>query len=184
EGNVVSNTYTLNGSFGSGVVAEGTGILLNNEMDDFAAKPGTPNMYGLIQGERNAVAPKKRPLSAMTPTFVLRKDGTLWFAVGSPGGPTIINTVLQVITNVVDFDMNIQQAIDAPRIHHQWLPDEIAHEPYGMSADTSRALERRGHKLTARPRYMGDAQGIMIEEKTNVRLGASDPRNDGAPVGY
>ncbi|MDQ3754985.1 MAG: gamma-glutamyltransferase, partial [Acidobacteriota bacterium] len=183
-GNVVSNTYTLNGSYGSGVVAKGTGILMNNEMDDFAAKPGVPNYYGLIQGERNAVAPKKRPLSAMTPTFVMRKDGTLWFAVGSPGGPTIINTVLQTIINIVDHDMNISQAIDSPRIHHQWLPDEIVYEPYGFSADTKRALEGRGHKLIARPRYMGDAQGIMIEEKTGVRLGASDPRNDGAPVGY
>ncbi|HEV2707603.1 MAG TPA: gamma-glutamyltransferase [Pyrinomonadaceae bacterium] len=184
EGNVVSNTYTLNDSFGSKVIIRGTGFLMNNEMDDFAAKPGTPNLYGLIQGERNAVAPRKRPLSAMTPTFVLRRDGTLWFAVGSPGGPTIINTVLQVITNVVDFDMNIQQAIDAPRIHHQWLPDEIVYEPYGMSADTARALEARGHQLTARPRYMGDAHGVMIEEKTGVRLGASDSRNEGAPVGY
>ncbi|HEX8852410.1 MAG TPA: gamma-glutamyltransferase, partial [Pyrinomonadaceae bacterium] len=184
EGNVVSNTYTLNDSFGSKVIIRGTGFLMNNEMDDFAAKPGTPNLYGLIQGERNAVAPRKRPLSAMTPTFVLRRDGTLWFAVGSPGGPTIINTVLQVITNIVDFDMNIQQAIDAPRIHHQWLPDEIVYEPYGMSADTSRALEARGHRLTERPRYMGDAHGVMLEEKTGVRLGASDPRNEGAPVGY
>jgi gamma-glutamyltranspeptidase / glutathione hydrolase len=183
-GNCVSNTYTLNDGYGSKVTISGTGILMNNEMDDFAAKPGTPNLYGLIQGERNAVAPRKRPLSAMTPTFVLRKDGTLWFAVGSPGGPTIINTVLQVITNVVDFDMNIQQAIDAPRIHHQWLPDEIVYEPLGMSADTSRALESRGHRLTARPRYMGDAQGIMIEEETGVRLGASDPRQAGEPVGY
>ncbi|MDQ3134095.1 MAG: gamma-glutamyltransferase [Acidobacteriota bacterium] len=183
-GNVVSNTYTLNDSYGSSVVAKGTGILLNNEMDDFAAKPGTPNLYGLIQGERNAVAPKKRPLSAMTPTFVMRKDGTLWFAIGSPGGPTIINTVLQTVVNVVDHDMNIQQAIDAPRIHHQWLPDEIVYEPYGLSADTQRALQARGHKLVDKPRYMGDAQGIMIEEQTGVRLGASDPRNDGAPVGY
>ncbi|HEU4597811.1 MAG TPA: gamma-glutamyltransferase [Pyrinomonadaceae bacterium] len=183
-GNAVSNTYTLNDSFGSKVVARGTGVLLNNEMDDFAAKPGTPNLYGLIQGENNAVAARKRPLSAMTPTFVLRKDGSLWFAVGTPGGPTIINTVLQVISNVVDFDMNIQQAIDAPRIHHQWLPDEIVYEPFGMSADTSRALTGRGHQVTARPRYMGDAQGIMIEEQTGVRLGASDPRNFGEPVGY
>jgi gamma-glutamyltranspeptidase/glutathione hydrolase len=184
EGNTVSNTYTLNGSYGSGVIASGTGVLLNNEMDDFAAKPGEPNMYGLIQSERNAVAPRKRPLSAMTPTFVLRRDGTFWFAVGSPGGPTIINTVLQVITNVIDFDMNIQQAIDAPRIHHQWLPDHIVYEPYGVSADTFRTLERLGHKLVDKPRYMGDAHGIMIEEKTGVRLGASDPRNDGAPAGY
>ena len=125
EGNAVANTYTLNNSYGSAAVAKGTGIILNDEMDDFAAKPGTPNMYGLIQGERNAVAPQKRPLSAMTPTIVLRKDGSLWFTVGSPGGPTIINTVLCVITNVVDYGMNIQQAIDAPRIHHQWLPDTL-----------------------------------------------------------
>ncbi|HEX8557715.1 MAG TPA: gamma-glutamyltransferase [Pyrinomonadaceae bacterium] len=184
EGNCVSNTFTLNDSYGSKVVVKGTGILMNDEMDDFAAKPGTPNMYGLVQGERNAVAPGKRPLSAMTPTLVLRKDGSLWFAVGSPGGPTIINTVLQVIVNVVDFDMNIQQAIDAPRIHHQWLPDEITYEPYGLSADTSRALEARGHRLAPRPRYMGDAQGVMIEDKTGVRLGASDPRNFGEPAGY
>jgi gamma-glutamyltranspeptidase / glutathione hydrolase len=184
EGNAVSNTYTLNWGYGSGVTAKGTGILLNNEMDDFAAKPGTPNLFGLIQGERNAVAPRKRPLSSMTPTFVLRKDGVLWFAVGSPGGPTIINTVLHVITNIIDHGMNIQQAIDAPRIHHQWLPDEIIYEPYGLSTDTQRALESRGHKLTAKPRYMGDAEGIMIEEKTGMRLGASDPRSEGASVGY
>jgi gamma-glutamyltranspeptidase/glutathione hydrolase len=183
-GNAVSNTYTLNLGFGSGVTAKGTGVLLNNEMDDFAAKPGTPNAFGLIQGERNAVAPRKRPLSAMTPTFVLRKNGTLWFTIGTPGGPTIINTVLQAIINIVDHDMDIQQAIDAPRIHHQWLPDEIAHEPYGLSADTQRALTARGHKLTARPRYMGDAHGIMIEEQTGMRLGASDSRNEGAAVGY
>ncbi|CAN5856873.1 gamma-glutamyltransferase [soil metagenome] len=184
-GNAVANTYTLNDSFGSGVVAKGTGIVLNNEMDDFAAKPGTPNLYGLIQGERNAVAPRKRPLSAMTPTFVLRKDGSLWFTVGTPGGPTIINTVLQVITNVIDYKMNIQQAIDAPRIHHQWQPDEVAWEPYGLSGDTQLALSSRRHKLVTRPRYMGDAQGIMIEEKTGVRLGATDPRrSDGLAVGY
>ena len=185
DGNAVANTYTLNGGYGSGVVAKDTGVLLNNEMDDFAAKPGAPNAYGLIQGENNAVGARKRPLSAMTPTFVLRQDGSLWFAVGSPGGPTIINTVLQVITNIIDYDMNIQQAIDAPRIHHQWLPDELVYEPYGLSADTKRALEGRGQKLVTRPRYMGDAEGIMIEEKTGVRLGASDPRGpDSAAVGY
>ncbi|MDT7541476.1 MAG: gamma-glutamyltranspeptidase / glutathione hydrolase [Acidobacteriota bacterium] len=184
DGNAVSNTYTLNLGYGSGVTASGTGVLMNNEMDDFAAKPGTPNAFGLIQSEKNAVAPRKRPLSAMTPTFVLRKDGTLWFAVGSPGGPTIINTVLQVIVNVVDHDMDIQEAIDAPRIHHQWLPDEIVYEPFGLSADTERALQSRGHKLVAKPRYMGDAQGIMIEAKTGMRLGASDSRAEGQPVGY
>ena len=165
-------------------MAKGTGLLLNDEMDDFAAKPGTPNMYGLIQGERNAVAPKKRPLSAMTPTIVLRKDGSLWFTVGSPGGPTIINTVLCIITNVIDYEMNIQQAIDFPRIHHQWLPDELVGEPFGLSGDTQRALTSRGHKL-AKLRYLGDAEGIMIEEKTGMRLGATDPRrSDGQAVGY
>jgi gamma-glutamyltranspeptidase/glutathione hydrolase len=183
-GNAVSNTYTLNNSYGSAAVAKGTGLLLNDEMDDFAAKPGTPNMYGLIQGERNAVAPKKRPLSAMTPTIVLRKDGSLWFTVGSPGGPTIINTVLCVITNVIDYEMNIQQAIDFPRIHHQWLPDELVGEPFGLSGDTQKALAARGHKL-AKLRYLGDAEGIMIEEKTGVRLGATDPRrSDGQAIGY
>src|ERR1041385_757476 len=176
DGNAVSNTYTLNNSYGSAVVAKGTGIIMNDEMDDFAAKPGTPNLYGLIQGERNAVAPRKRPLSAMTPTFVLRKDGSLWFTVGSPGGPTIINTVLDVITNVIDFNMNIQQAIDAPRIHHQWLPDELVYEPYWLSGDTQKALTKSGHKLVKKPRYLGDCEGIMIEEKTGVRLGATDPR--------
>lgn len=184
DGNAVSNTYTLNNSYGSAAVAKGTGILLNDEMDDFAAKPGTPNLYGLIQGERNAVAPKKRPLSAMTPTIVLRKDGSLWFTIGSPGGPTIINTVLCVITNVIDYEMNIQQAIDFPRIHHQWLPDELVGEPFGLSGDTQKALTARGHKL-AKLRYLGDAEGIMIEEKTGVRLGATDPRrSDGLAVGY
>ena len=184
EGNAVANTYTLNNSYGSAAVAKGTGIILNDEMDDFAAKPGTPNMYGLIQGERNAVAPHKRPLSAMTPTFVLRKDGSLWFTVGSPGGPTIINTALCVIINVVDYGMDIQQALDFPRIHHQWLPDELIFEPYGLSGDTQRALVSLGHKL-ARPRYLGDAEGIMIEEKTGMRLGATDPRrSDGLAVGY
>jgi gamma-glutamyltranspeptidase/glutathione hydrolase len=193
DGNAVANTYTLNDDYGSGVVIKGTGMLLNDEMDDFTSKAGVPNAYGLIQGERNAIAPRKRPLSAMTPTFVLRKDETLWFTVGSPGGPRIINAVLQVIVNVIDFDMNIQQAIDAPRIHHQWLPDELFYEPYGLSADTLRALEERGHKLTLRPEnkgytlegYMGDVQSIMLEEKTGMRLGASDPRrSEGGPVGY
>jgi gamma-glutamyltranspeptidase/glutathione hydrolase len=194
EGNAVSNTYTLNDSFGSKAVVKGTGILLNNEMDDFAAKPGTPNLYGLIQGERNAVGPRKRPLSAMSPTFVLRPDGSLWFAVGSPGGPRIINAVLQIIINVVDYGMNIQQAIDAPRVHHQWLPDELVYEPFGLSSDTRRALEAMGHKLIlttekekttgSQLRFMGDAQGVMIEEGTGVRLGASDSRNWGEPVGY
>jgi gamma-glutamyltranspeptidase/glutathione hydrolase len=193
EGNAVANSYTLNDSYGSRVVAKGTGFLLNNEMDDFSAKPGTANLYGLIQGERNAIAPGKRPLSAMTPTFVLRRDGSLWFAIGSPGGATIINTVLQIITNVIDYDMNLQQAIDAPRIHNQWLPDEVAYEPYALSEDTLRILRSRGHILRIRrdagwtdgDGYMGVAAGVMIEEKTGVRLGATDPRrSDGLALGY
>ena len=183
EGNVVSNTYTLNGGYGSGVTARGTGVLLNNEMDDFTSKPGVPNAYGLLQSENNAIAPRKRPLSAMTPTIVL-KDGKVWFAIGSPGGPTIINTVLQVIVNVVDFGMNIQQAIDAPRFHHQWMPDRIDCEPFGINRDTRAALEKKGHVFAERPRYMGDAEGVMIDLKNGMRLGASDPRSGGVPVGY
>jgi gamma-glutamyltranspeptidase/glutathione hydrolase len=183
EGNVVSNTYTLNESFGSGVTAAGTGVLLNNEMDDFTSKPGVPNAYGLLQGEANAIAPRKRPLSAMTPTVVL-KDGKLYFAIGSPGGPTIINTVLQVIVNIIDFGMNIQQAIDAPRIHHQWMPDRVRWEPFGLNADTRAILERKGHVFAAKPGKIGDVEGVMIDQVTGMRLGASDPRQGGVPAGY
>jgi gamma-glutamyltranspeptidase/glutathione hydrolase len=184
DGNVVTNTYTLNGSFGSKVTVAGTGILLNNEMDDFAAKPGAPNMYGLLQSEQNAVAARKRPLSAMTPTIVL-KDGKLWFACGSPGGPTIINTVLQTLINVIDHGMTIQEAVDAPRIHHQWMPDEIAYEVGGIVADVKDKLQWMGHKFAEKPRTtMGDCEAIMIEDKTGVRLGASDPRRGGQAIGY
>ena len=183
EGNVVTNTYTLNGGYGSGATARGTGVLLNNEMDDFTSKPGVPNAYGLLQSENNAIAPRKRPLSAMTPTIVL-KDGKVWFAIGSPGGPTIINTVLQVIVNIVDFGMNIQQAIDSPRFHHQWMPDRIQFEPMGVNRDTRAALERKGHTFAEKAGNMGDAEGIMIDPKNGMRLGASDPRSGGVPVGY
>jgi gamma-glutamyltranspeptidase/glutathione hydrolase len=183
DGNVVSCTTTINDSFGNKITVEGAGFLLNNEMDDFAPKPGSANAYGLIQGEANAVAARKRPLSSMTPTIVM-KGGKFWFAVGSPGGPTIINTVMQVITNVVDYEMTIQQAIDAPRVHHQWLPDQITYEPMGLVADTLNILRGMGHKFIDRPRYMGDAHGIMIEDKTGLRLGASDPRLNGKSIGY
>ena len=182
-GNVVANTYTLNGSYGSGVTVRGAGFLLNNEMDDFTSKPGVPNMFGLLQSEANQIGPRKRPLSAMTPTIVLR-DGKPYFALGSPGGPTIINTVLQVILNIIDFGMNLQQAIAMPRVHHQWMPDQIVYEPFGLSRDTIEALRARGHAFAERPRYMGDVQAIMIEPETGMRLGASDPRMDGRPVGY
>jgi gamma-glutamyltranspeptidase/glutathione hydrolase len=183
HGNVVTNTYTLNDGYGAGITALSTGILLNNEMDDFTSKPGVPNDYQLIQGEANAIQPKKRPLSSMTPTIVLR-DGKLLFAIGSPGGPTIINTVLQVVVNVIDFRMNIQQAIDAPRFHHQWLPDEIYWEEHEFNKDTRGALERLGHKFRERPGALGDAHGIMVDPGTGVRMGASDPRLGGVPVGY
>jgi gamma-glutamyltranspeptidase/glutathione hydrolase len=189
EGNVVSSTYTLNDGYGSGVTATGTGVLLNNEMDDFTSKPGVPNDYQLIQGEANAIQPKKRPLSSMTPTIVL-KDGKVLFAIGSPGGPTIINTVLQVILNVVDFGMDMQEAIDAPRFHHQWMPDHIYWEPNGINPDTRAGLERIGHKFRpiagtgATPGDIGDAQGIMIDPTTGMKMGASDPRLGGVPVGY
>jgi gamma-glutamyltranspeptidase/glutathione hydrolase len=190
EGNIVTNTYTLNDSYGSGVTARGTGILLNNEMDDFTSKVGVANDYGLMQGEANAIQPKKRPLSSMTPTLVL-KDGKPLFAIGSPGGPTIINTVLHVIVNVVDFGMNIQQAIDAPRFHHQWQPDMVYWEAFGMSPDTRTALEKMGHKFrdipgAARtlPSNIGDAHGVMIDPATGMRMGASDPRLGGVAVGW
>lgn len=182
DGNAVANTYTLNGSYGSGVTIEGTGILMNNEMDDFTAKAGVPNAYGLIQGEANMIEPQKRPLSAMTPTFLTR-DGRLFLVIGSPGGPTIISTVLQVILNIVDFGFNVQEAIDAPRFHHQWLPDELRLESRGFAADVVAALESRGHRITMRG-MMGDAEGILIDPATNLRLGASDPRADGVTVGY
>lgn len=184
DGTIVTNTYTINDLYGSGVTAKGTGVLLNDEMDDFAARPGKPNLFGLIQGEKNKVEPGKRPLSSMTPTIVLHKDGSPWFALGARGGPRIINAVLQTVINMIDHDMNIQQAIDAPRIHHQWLPDEIMWEPFGMSNDTRKALEGLGHKFTERPAYVAQATGIAIEEKTGVRLGAIDARGDGEAIGY
>ncbi len=184
DGNVVVNTYTLNGSYGSGVVVRGAGFFMNDEMDDFAAKPGVPNMFGLIQGEANSVAPGKRPLSAMTPTLVL-KDQKLVLALGSPGGPTIINTVLQIILNVFDYHMNIQQAVNAPRLHHQWIPDTVGFEPFGIPEDTRRALEKMGHQFAARAGYMGDAEAVMIDQESGMRWGASDPRNpDAAALGY
>jgi gamma-glutamyltranspeptidase/glutathione hydrolase len=182
EGTVVSNTYTINDLYGSKVTAKGTGVLLNDEMDDFAARPGVPNLYGLIQGENNSVQPKKRPLSSMTPTIVLKKDGTLWFALGARGGPRIITSVLQAVINVIDHDMNIQQAIDAPRIHHQWYPDEILFEPYGMSTDTQTALEKLGHKFGDTV-TIASMTGIMIDAD-GTRLGAIDARSDGEAIGF
>ncbi len=187
-GNAVANTYTLNGGFGSGVTIAGTGILMNNEMDDFTSAVGVPNMFGLIQGEANAIAPGKRPLSSMTPTFVT-KDGRLLLVTGSPGGPTIINTVLQIITNVIDHGMPVQQAVEAPRINEQWMPDLITYERYGLSPDTLAALQAKGHTLKERASYegayQGDGETIAVDPRTGLRLGAADPRkNDAKAVGY
>jgi gamma-glutamyltranspeptidase/glutathione hydrolase len=181
QGNAVANTYTLNLAYGSGVTVRGAGFLLNDEMDDFSARPGTPNAFGLIQGERNAIAPRKRPLSSMTPTVVL-KDGKPYMILGSPGGPTIINTVLLIITNVIDHGMNIRQAVEAPRIHHQWLPDAIDWEPFGLATDVRQALKMRGHILAPKPEIIGDAQAILIDPGSGRRSGASDPRGGGAAL--
>lgn len=183
-GNAVSNTYTLNFSFGTGIVAAGTGILLNNEMDDFSAKPGVPNAYGLVGGEANAIEAGKRPLSSMTPTIVL-KDGKPWLVTGSPGGSRIITTVLQLLVNVIDHDMNIAEASAAVRVHHQWLPDTLFVER-GLSPDTLRLLAERGHKVVER-NASGSTQTIMRLERDGAALllGAADPRRIGAlAVGY
>ncbi|MDZ7643160.1 MAG: gamma-glutamyltransferase [Woeseiaceae bacterium] len=175
DGNAVANTYTLNFSYGSGISVPGAGFLLNNEMDDFAAKPGVPNAFGLIGGEANAVQPGKRPLSSMTPALVL-KDGRPWLATGSPGGSRIITSVLQMLVNVIDHGMNIADATATPRIHHQWLPDELQLES-GFSPDTVAELRRRGHNVTA-SQAMGSLQSVMRGDE--LFRGASDPRRPGA----
>ena len=174
DGNAVSNTYTLNTGYGSGVVIPGTGVLMNNEMDDFATQPGKPNVFGLIQSEKNNVQPGKRPLSSMTPTILVR-DGKLYAVLGSPGGPTIINTVFQTILNVVDFRMNIQQAVAAPRFHHQWMPDRISWEPYGLPSDLRAAMEAKGHTFAQNGARMGSCHAILVDT-TGDRLTGVDPR--------
>ncbi|MBO2675579.1 gamma-glutamyltransferase [Shewanella algae] len=179
-GNAVSNTYTLNFSYGSGLVADGTGILLNNEMDDFSAKPGTPNGYGLVGGEANSVQGNKRPLSSMSPTMIM-KDGQPFLVTGSPGGARIITTVLQIIMNVIDHDLNIAEASFAPRMHHQWLPDEIRVER-SLNGDTIALLEAMGHQVKVKS-SMGSTQSIMVTEEG--KFGASDPRRAGSEAaGY
>jgi gamma-glutamyltranspeptidase / glutathione hydrolase len=181
EGNAVAVTTTLNDSFGSRVTAEGLGFLLNDEMDDFASKQGVPNMFGLIQGPANAIGPGKRPLSAMAPTIVL-KDSKLFLVLGSPGGPRIITTVANILMGVVDYGMNIQEAVNAPRFHHQWLPDVVSLEQ-GFSPATVKALEAMGHKVEAGD-YWSDGECIMIDPKSGERLGASDKRNNGRAIGF
>ncbi|MCS7025438.1 MAG: gamma-glutamyltransferase [Bryobacteraceae bacterium] len=178
-GNAVALTYTINGGYGNGVTVPGLGFLLNNEMDDFAAKPGVPNMFGLVQGEANAIQPYKRPLSSMTPTIVL-KDGKLFMVVGAPGGSRIITGVLQVILNVIDFGMNVQEAIDAPRFHHQWRPDQLSLES-GFSPDTIELLKQRGHQIRSIPN-VALVEAIVVEN--GFLAGGSDRRAHGKAAGF
>ncbi|RIK87537.1 MAG: gamma-glutamyltransferase [Hyphomicrobiales bacterium] len=175
DGNAVAVTYTLNGSFGIGKVAEGTGILLNNEMDDFTIKPGVPNLYGLVQGEANAIEPGKSPLSSMSPTIV-SKDGEPFMVIGSPGGSRIITIMLSAIMNVVDHGMDLQEAIDAPRIHHQWLPDRVLMEPYALSPDTLRLLAGMGYRVGTDPDWTiwGEAAGILVGGRNLRQIAAGD----------
>jgi len=181
-GNAVSVTTTLNDGFGSRVTSGKLGFILNDEMDDFTSKPGVPNGYGLIQGEANSIAPGKRPLSAMAPTIVL-KDGKLLLVLGSPGGPRIISTVGNILMGVLDYGLDIQQAVNAPRFHHQWEPDEIFVERVGLSPDTIKLLETRGHKVKTEG-YWSDGECIAIDLRTGERLGAPDGRGGGRAVGY
>jgi gamma-glutamyltranspeptidase/glutathione hydrolase len=182
DGNAVAVTTTLNVYFGSRVTIGSLGFLLNDEMDDFSSKPGAPNVFGLIQGDANAVGPNKRPLSAMTPTIVL-KEGKLWLVLGTPGGPTIITTVANILTGVADYGLDIQQAVNAPRFHEQWLPDRIMMERNRFSPDTLALLKDRGNDLTFGG--VGDGECIEIDLDSGRRLGASDSRNEtGKAVGY
>jgi len=176
DGNVVSNTYTLNFSYGSGISVAGAGFLLNNEMDDFVSKPGVPNAFGLLGGKANSVEAGKRPLSSMTPTIVFA-GGEPWFATGSPGGSRIITTVLQMLVNVIDHGMNIADASNQPRMHHQWYPDELLLES-GFSPDTIRLLELRGHAVRPSSSSLGSLQSVAIRD--DVYRGASDPRRPNA----
>lgn len=181
-GNAVSMTTTINSGYGSGVVVEGAGFLLNNEMDDFSAKPGTPNQFGLLGGEANAIVPNKRMLSSMTPTIIL-KNNEPFLVLGSPGGSTIITVVLQVALNCMEFEMDLQAAVNAPRIHHQWFPDEIFYEPYGLNNDVIDNLKTAGHKF-GNLRRLGLVEAIMIDKKKNVIWGATDPRGSGLAEGF
>lgn len=181
-GNAVSTTYTINSAYGNRIVVEGLGFLLNNEMDDFSSKPGAPNQFGLIGSVANSIQPKKRMLSSMTPTVIL-KDGKPFMVIGSPGGSTIITQVLQTIMNVIDFGMNIYDAISVPRIHHQWLPDEIYYENYSLSEDVKKNLIEKGH-IIGPVRSLGRMEGILIDTEKNIFYGTSDPRGFGTASGY
>ncbi len=182
-GNAVSTTTTINSWFGNGIVVDGAGFFLNNEMDDFSGKPGVPNQYGLIGGSANAVQPNKRMLSAMTPTIVV-KDNQPFLVVGSPGGSTIITTVLQVIVNVIDFKMNLRDAVAAVRVHHQWYPDTLFYEHGSLSKGVVKALKARGYNVKEREAGQGRVEAILIDHKKGILYGVSDPRSHGAASGY
>jgi gamma-glutamyltranspeptidase/glutathione hydrolase len=180
-GNAVAVTTTLNGSYGSKVYVESGGYFLNNEMDDFSSKPGVPNMFGLIGGEANAIAPQKRMLSAMTPTIV-EKNGALSMIVGTPGGSTIITSVLQTLLNVYEFEMDIQTAVSAPRFHHQWLPDVVVFEPNRFENDFILKLQEKGYNIKEEyTRIIGRVDAIHIAEDGTIQTGA-DPRGDDTAV--
>lgn len=181
DGNAASVTTTLNNSYGSLVVVEGAGFLLNDEMDDFSVKPGTPNLYGLVGGKANAIEPSKRMLSSMTPS-ILEKDGKLFMVVGTPGGSTIITSVFQTIVNVVDFGMTMQEAVAAPRFHHQRLPDRIDYEPSAISENVRESLKQKGYVLKERKPY-GRVDGILVNTDGTYQAGA-DPRGDDKAIGY
>jgi gamma-glutamyltranspeptidase/glutathione hydrolase len=182
-GNAVAVTTTLNGGFGSGVVVRGAGFLLNNEMDDFTSKPGVPNAYGLVQGEANAIAPGKRMLSAMTPTVVINPAGRTELITGTPGGATIITSIFQIVSNHIDFGLPVRTSVDAPRFHHQNLPDVIRFERDGLEPGTVEALRRMGHDLSERNGISGDVESIWIAPD-GTRYGAADRRRDGSALGY
>lgn len=181
-GNAVSCTTTINSTFGAGVVVDGAGFFLNNEMDDFSAKPGEPNQFGLIGGEANAIAAKKRMLSSMTPTIVC-KDGEVRFVLGSPGGGRIITAVTQVLLNLLDHEMSLERAVAAPRIHHQWLPNQIEWEQFAIVSDVRRGLEQRGHQLAEHAGSVGRVQAIEIRPD-GTRIGVCDPRSGGSAAAY
>ncbi|MDP2958453.1 MAG: gamma-glutamyltransferase [Longimicrobiales bacterium] len=183
QGNAVAVTTTINSWYGCRVTVTGAGFVLNNEMDDFAAKPGTPNQFGLVQGENNAVGPGKRMLSAMAPSIVVAPSGRLRMVTGTPGGATIITTVFQVISNVLDYGMDVVAAVNAPRVHHQHLPDQIYYEAGGLEPATSLRLQEMGHTLVQRTETSGDVQAILVEEDGTLRAW-SDPRRGGRAVGY
>jgi len=185
-GNAVSTTTTINSSFGSKIVVEGAGFLLNNEMDDFSGKPGVQNQFGLLGTDANSIEPEKRMLSSMTPTIIL-KDEKPYIIIGSPGGAKIITAVLQVILNCIDFDMNIREAVEKPRIHHQWLPDSIYYEEKALTEDLKMELIEMGYSFSdygAALRIIGITEGIMVDGENKIIYGASDPRGGGLAVGY